>query len=603
MPKLDTLLDHFSNNASVLNDRVALRFKDRDGWHDISWAKYAKRVEDMALGLTGLGLAAGDMIGLLSTNRVEWLVGDLAALSIGLCTVPIYPNSIPEQVEYILSHCGARAVYVEDGEQLHKVQSVRDELPALEHVIVFDDDVGGGADGVTSWAELVTAGEKAPSKDVEAMRTIQRTLDPKLLATIVYTSGTTGPPKGAMLSHGNLVAMAESLAAALDLVDDASSLSFLPLSHIAERLQGEVMAIRMGYTVNIGEGIPQVGANLIEVEPTLLLCVPRLWEKMYAKINSSVESAPPLRRKLFAWATDVGARAAEVRARGQALPIPLRVQFDIADRLVLSKLRARLGLARAQAFLSGAAPLSAEIGGFFASLGITIQEAYGQTECTGVCTANTLPRVKYGTVGGPLPGVEVKIAQDGEILVKGPNVFMGYLNQPEATAETVVDGWLHTGDIGEFDSDGHLRITDRKKDIIVTAGGKNISPQNIENRIKTAPGISQVVVVGDKRKFLSCLVTMDMEAVAEIWAREEWGTAPSEVAVPADKRVRKLVQDAIDEVNRGLAPYETVKKFRVLERDFTVEDGELTPSLKVKRRVIQRSHEAVIDRFYDEKFV
>jgi long-chain acyl-CoA synthetase len=397
--------------------------------------------------------------------------------------------------------------------------------------------------------------------------------------------------------------MAESLAATLQLEGDASSLSFLPLSHIAERLQGEVMAIRMGYAVDMGEGIPQVAKNLLEVEPSLLLCVPRLWEKIYAKIHSNVQDAPPLRRKLFEWATAVGAEAAEVRAQDRPLPLALKVRFDVADRLVLSKLRAAIGMARAERFLSGAAPLSAEIGGFFASLGITIQEAYGQTECAGVCTANNLPRVKFGTVGQPLPGVEVKIAQDGEILVKGPNVFMGYLKQPEATAETVIDGWLHTGDIGEFDTDGFLRITDRKKDIIVTAGGKNISPQNIENRIKTAPGISQVVVVGDKRKFLSCLVTMDPEAVAEIWEREDWGSPPAEVALASDRRVRELVQRAIDHVNGGLASYETVKKFVVLERDFTVEGGELTPSLKVKRRVIQRSHEAIIDGFYDEKFV
>jgi long-chain acyl-CoA synthetase len=603
MPKLDTLLDYFFENAETLNDKVALRYKDKAGWHDISWAKYGRRVQKATAGLAGLGLQPGDMVGILSTNRVEWLVGDLAAMSLGLCTVPIYPNSIPEQIKYILGHSGAKAVYVEDGEQLHKVTAVRDDLPELTHIIVFEENVGSGVDGVTSWADLVVAGGAADESTKTAATEARAGLEPAGLATIVYTSGTTGPPKGAMLSHGNLVAMAESLAATLQLEGDASSLSFLPLSHIAERLQGEVMAIRMGYAVNMGEGIPQVAKNLLEVEPSLLLCVPRLWEKIYAKIHSNVQDAPPLRRKLFEWATAVGAEAAEVRAQDRPLPLALKVRFDVADRLVLSKLRAAIGMARAERFLSGAAPLSAEIGGFFASLGITIQEAYGQTECAGVCTANNLPRVKFGTVGQPLPGVEVKIAQDGEILVKGPNVFMGYLKQPEATAETVIDGWLHTGDIGEFDTDGFLRITDRKKDIIVTAGGKNISPQNIENRIKTAPGISQVVVVGDKRKFLSCLVTMDPEAVAEIWEREDWGSPPAEVALASDRRVRDLVQRAIDHVNGGLASYETVKKFVVLERDFTVEGGELTPSLKVKRRVIQRSHEAIIDGFYDEKFV
>ena len=351
----------------------------------------------------------------------------------------------------------------------------------------------------------------------------------------------------------------------------------------------------------MGEGLDKVPENLAEVEPTLLVCVPRLWEKYYSKISSGIQDAPDLRRKLFQWATAVGLKAYDRRSAGKRLGPLSQIKLDVADRLVLSKVRKKLGMARGKAFVSGAAPLSAEVGRFFASLGIIIQEVYGQTECAGVCTYNPAERVKYGTVGLPLGGMEVKIAEDGEILVKGDNVFVGYLNQEEATAETVVDGWLHTGDVGEMDSDGYVRITDRKKDIIVTAGGKNVSPQNIENKLKTFPGVSQVVVVGDKRKFLSCLFTLDIEGLEDLYRREELELPPAS-ALPQDKAMRARLQSYVDEVNGKLASYESIKKFQVLPEDFTIESGEMTPSLKVKRRVIQKKYEEVIDDFYSEKF-
>jgi len=352
----------------------------------------------------------------------------------------------------------------------------------------------------------------------------------------------------------------------------------------------------------MGEGLDHVAANLVEVEPTILVCVPRLWEKYYSKITSGLQDAPELRQKIFAWATDVGLRAHQVRSEGKRLPLPLKIQLDVADRMVHSKLRKKLGMARGRSFISGAAPLSAAVGEFFVSVGISIQEVYGQTECVGVCTFNPPEKPKFGTVGIPLAGMEVKIAEDGEILVKGGNVFMGYFRQEEATAETVVDQWLHTGDVGEMDDEGYVRITDRKKDIIVTAGGKNVSPQNIENRLKTYPGVSQVVVVGDKRKFLSCLVTLDEEGLSELWERED-KKLPAHDTLPQDKAVRALLQGYIDRVNEDLASYETLKTFQILPEDFTVESGELTPSLKVKRRVIQKRYEAIIDGFYSEKFV
>ena len=604
MTAFPTLLHAFFHNAQVRSERPALRYKDGGSWHDINWARYRHRVLRLAAGLREAGVGPGDLVGILCTNRVEWLVYDLAAMTIGAGTVPIYPSSIPIQVKYILEHSASKSVLVEDTEQLAKVLEVRDALPALSTLVLVTGEITRDIDGLVSFEELEARGEATGVANLAEIEAGVLELDPDSLATIVYTSGTTGPPKGAMLSHRNVMAMGDSLIAVVDGSETDSSLSFLPLSHIAERLQGEIMAIRVGYAVNLGEGIPAVAENLVEVEPTLLVCVPRLWEKYYARITSGLQDAPPLRRKLFDWAAGVGTEVQNHRAKAgsDALPYGLKLRYEVADRLVLSKLRNRLGMGRTRTFLSGAAPLSAEVGRFFASVGIVIQEVYGQTECTGVCTYNPRDRPKFGTVGIACPNMDVKIADDGEILVRGDNVFMGYRGQPEATAEAIVDGWLLTGDVGEIDSDGYVKITDRKKDIIVTAGGKNVSPQNIENRLKTGPGISQVVVIGDKRKYLSALITLDLEALEEVFERNEW-KLPSSSAVPDDERVRALLQGYIDGVNHDLASYETVKKFKVLPEDFTVESGELTPSLKVKRRVIQKRYEDTIDAFYSEKFV
>ncbi len=601
MTTYSTLLSAFLDHAERRSDAPALRYKEGGSWHDITWSDYRRRVLRTAAALHSMGLSSGDRIGLLSTNRVEWLVSDLAALSLGCVTVPIYPSSIPEQVEYILQHSEAKAIFVEDQEQLAKVEAVREACPSLGKAILLSGSSAEDDEHTLDWAFVQELGAEAGDEGAAAVESGAHELEPAAVATIVYTSGTTGPPKGAQLSHLNLMAMADSLAEVLHVGPVDSSLSFLPLSHIAERLQGEVMAIRTGYTVNMGEGLDKVPENLAEVEPTLLVCVPRLWEKYYSKISSGIQDAPDLRRKLFQWATATGLKAYDRRSAGKRLGPLSQIKLDIADRLVLSKVRKKLGMARGKAFVSGAAPLSAEVGRFFASLGIIIQEVYGQTECAGVCTYNPAERVKYGTVGLPLGGMEVKIAEDGEILVKGDNVFVGYLNQDEATAETVVDGWLHTGDVGEMDSDGYVRITDRKKDIIVTAGGKNVSPQNIENKLKTFPGVSQVVVVGDKRKFLSCLFTLDIEGLEDLYRREELELPPAS-ALPQDKAMRARLQTYVDEVNGKLASYESIKKFQILPEDFTIESGEMTPSLKVKRRVIQKKYEEVIDDFYSEKF-
>ncbi len=591
-----TLVHRLLQQSDQHTSTPALRWREDRRWRELSWEEYRLRALDFGAGLIDLGLEPGDTVGLLSHNQPRWVLSDMGILAAGGVSVPAYPNSIPTQVKYLLSHSEARICVAADGEQLRKIEQVWDELPDLQTVVLLDDSehhVDG--ERVLGFWDVLERGRKAGLAAVEARI---EALDPAGMATIVYTSGTTGPPKGAMLSHQNLVFMADSILQVLVVDDSHSSLSFLPLSHVAERLQGEVVAITAGITVNYAEDLTTITRDLGETNPTLLLCVPRLWEKIYATIQSGVADAPPLRKRIFDWAVAAGEARFEVENRG-ATPNPaLLARYAVADRLVFSKLRARLGMTHVEALASGAAPLSKAVGTFFAGLGLKIQEVYGQTECTGVCTANPQGRLKFGTVGPPVPGVEVRIAEDGEILVRGPNVFLGYFKQPEATAETVVDGWLLTGDIGEFDDEGYLRITDRKKDIIVTAGGKNVAPQNIENLLKPQRGVSQVVVVGDKRKFLSALITLDREEMGAVLDQD----LPEMASCVDHKGVLEVLQGYVDTVNTDLASYETIKKFRVLPKDFTVEDDELTPTLKVKRRVIQKKYEALIDAFYSEKF-
>ncbi len=591
-----TLVHRLLFQADELTASPALRWREDGRWLEISWEGYRTQVLDFAAGLITLGLKPGETVGLISHNQPRWVLSDLGVLAAGGVSVPAYPNSIPSQVRYLLEHSAARVCIAADGEQLRKIEQVQEFLPDLETIILLNDDeqyVDG--ERVLGFYDVVHRGRNA---DHEAVMARVDDLDPQAMATIVYTSGTTGPPKGAMLSHANLVFMADAIIQVLTVDDSQSSLSFLPLSHVAERLQGEVVAVTAGITVNYAEDLTTITRDLGETNPTLLLCVPRLWEKIYATIQSGVADAPPLRKRIFDWAVAQGEALFETRNRG-ATPTPLLLaRHAIADRLVFSKLRTKLGMVHVENLASGAAPLSSQVGTFFAGLGLQIQEVYGQTECTGVCTANPRSRLKFGTVGPPVPGVDVRIADDGEILVRGPNVFLGYFKQPEATAETVVDGWLLTGDIGEFDDEGYLRITDRKKDILVTAGGKNVAPQNLENLLKPQRGISQVVVVGDKRKFLSALITLDHEEMAAVLEQD----LPEMEACVDHKGVLGVIQGYLDALNGGLAGYETIKKFRVLPKDFTVEDDELTPTLKVKRRVIQKKYETTIDQFYAEKF-
>ncbi len=591
-----TLLHALFTRADKNAQQTALRWKEGDSWKSLTWAGYGKAVETLAVAFKTLGIGGGDRVALLSTNRPEWVMADLAILALGAVSVPIYPTSPAAQVQYVLHHSGARLIVIGDGGQLEKVNSIWDQCPALERAILIEGAVPSERSRIIPWTSFKSQGEGQGEEGLQAVRETVRAIDPRSMATVVYTSGTTGPPKGAMLSHDNLVAMAVSVTSILDVDENDSSLSFLPLSHIAERLQGELVAVMMGYTVNFGGGLEKVLDDLKEVQPTILLCVPRLWEKIYGRIKDGLATAPPARQKLFAWALDVGWRHFEASQGGGSMPFWLGIQHAIAKKLIYSKVKDKLGMGNTRRFISGAAPLASEIGRFFASLGIPINEAYGQTECTGICNATPLGGLRFGTVGKPVTDVEVKLAEDGEILVRGRNVFLGYLNDPGATAEAVQDGWLHTGDVGTWDEDGYLRITDRKKDIIVTAGGKNVAPQNLENRMKTRPGISQVVVIGDKMPYLVALVTVDPVALQVVWDQKGKGKLPEELATSPE--VRALIQDYFTEMNAELGRWEQVKTFAVLPRDFTVEADELTPTLKVRRRIIQKSYASVLDALY-----
>jgi long-chain acyl-CoA synthetase len=544
-----------------------------------------------------LGMRPGDRVAVLSENRPEWAIADFACLTARLADVPIYPTLPAQQVGYLLRDSGARAAFVQNGEQYEKVAAVRDEIPALDYVIVFEGEVQGS--GVLSLSELIQRGraaeDKYPNYKQDAL-----SVKPDELATLIYTSGTTGPPKGVMLSHRNFVSNVLASLKLLSIGPDDSCLSVLPLSHSFERMAGHYTMFHAGVTINYAESIEALGANLLEVKPTIVLSVPRLFEKIYARVLENALGGGALKRRIFKWARHNGERWVDLSLAHRPIPMGLALKKKIADKLVFAKLRARTG-GRIRFFVSGAAPLNPEIAKFFFAAGLPILEGYGLTETAPVITVNTFEEPRLGSVGRPIPGVEVKIAPDGEILARGPNVMQGYYNNPEATSEVIdADGWFHTGDIGEIDEDGYVKITDRKKDLIVTAGGKNIAPQPIENAVKTNPFVLNCVMLGDKRKFPAMLVVPEFDALAE-WARERSRTVgdPAEFISLPDVQA-KMEREVMGSL-RHLASFEMPKKIALLTDDFTIESGELTPTMKVKRRVVEEKYRDKIEALYAEE--
>jgi long-chain acyl-CoA synthetase len=572
----------------------ALQVK-RDGrYQPISHDTMQDRVRRASLGLDALGVRPGDRVAILSSNRPDWVIADLACLTLGAADVPIYPNLPADQTAYILRDSGAVAIFTSDAEQTAKVASIRGECSALRHVITFDDAVGGDM-------TLAALEVRGASADNDAGRTAYRAradaVRPDDLATIIYTSGTTGDPKGVMLTHDNLYSNTMAACSAIPHTTDDTCLSFLPLSHSFERLGGYYVMLQFGASIAYAESMETVPKNLVEVRPTLVLSVPRLYEKMYARVLESALSGSPIKRKIFFWARAVGEHWADVRLAGGTPRGLLAMQYAIAQRLVFSKLKERTG-GRLRYFVSGGAPLAPDIIKFFYAAGLVILEGYGLTETSPVIGVNTPENYRIGTVGKPVAGTEVTIAPDGEILARGPQVMKGYFNKPAATAEVIdTAGWFHTGDIGEL-RDGFIAITDRKKDIIVTAGGKNVSPQPIENRIRGNKFVAQAVMIGDKRKFPVVLVVPNWD-VLEKWAKAEgvpWGPHGELLDAPAIRA--KMEQEVMGEV-KGLAHFEAPKRIGLLEHDFSIERGELTPTLKVKRRVIDKTYKSVIDSLYE----
>ncbi len=587
----DTVIHRFFNQAKIRPSAPAYFTKQGGAYQPTSWQGYVDQVRTAAKSLIALGLQAGGTVAICGFNRPEWTIMNLAAMAAGGVAAGVYHTSSAPEIKYIVGHAEAFVMLVESAGHLEKILSVWGELPKLAYVVVMSGGPSSDDPRVLSWEAFLAKG-----KDVGEAELDERVhaLEPAGLALLIYTSGTTGPPKAVMLTHDNL---AWTSAHALRLVGGGASdttLSYLPLPHIAEQMFSLHLSITAGMAVYFAESFEKLGDNLKEARPTIFLGVPRVWEKMKAKLEERFAEAKGVKRALLDFARRTAAEHSAVICRGKTPSASLRLRHALASRLVLSKIKAAIGLDQGRILLVGAAPIAREVLEFFASLDVIILEVYGQSEDTGPTTLNQPGNIKLGSVGSRIPEIDVKIADDGEILVRGRNVFLGYYKDPEATAETLVDGWLHSGDLGAFDSEGFLNITGRKKEILITAGGKNITPKNIEEGIKASPLVAEAVVIGDARKYLTALVVLDTEACDRFL--QERGS--SNGAHHESREIRQAVQAAVDEVNKGLARVETVKKFTILPRPFSMEKGELTPTLKIKRRVVNENFAPQIEEMY-----
>jgi len=570
---------------------TALRYPQDGGWQRTSYPQLGADVRAIAKGLIALGVAAGDRVAILSNTRAEWTLADLGAICAGAIVVPVYQTNSPEECQYVLEHSGATALFAEDGDQLAKIAEVRDALPALRHVIRFE---GEGGDALTL-SDLRAAGAEVPDAELDAR---VAAIGPDDVATIVYTSGTTGPPKGCMLAHGSLCADVDATLQRVDFAADEDVVYvFLPLAHVLTRIV-EFIAIESGAELAYWRRDPQKIVEDVQIiKPTHLPSVPRIFEKIHTAATAKADAAGGVKAKLFHWAVGVGREVGRREDRGGRPGLVLKGQHALADKLVLHKIRDLFG-GRLKLALTGAAPIDTEILEFFHAAGIWVLEGYGMTETCAVETLNTIDEHRFGTVGRPLPICDVRIADDGEVLLAGPNLFAGYYNDEQATKATLVDGWLHSGDLGEIDADGYLTITGREKDLIITSSGKNISPSNVEIALKLCRWISQAVVYGDRRPYLVALLTLDPDEAGALAAKV--GASSQDPAVLArDPAVRAELQSAVDAVNDRFARIEQVKRFAVLERDLSQEDEELTPTLKVKRNVVYDRYAEDFSRLYD----
>jgi long-chain acyl-CoA synthetase len=589
----DTILHRLHENKRIRPNAPAFYLKTGDHWVPTSWREYTDEVRQAAKALTALGVEPGGSVAILGFNRPEWVIMDLAGMLVGGTATGIYTTNSPEEVKYITAHCEARVILLEDESQWEKVDQIWDDIDTLKHVVMYRS-VNINDERVLSWEQFLAKGEGIEDSLIDERL---NNLDPNALCTLIYTSGTTGPPKGVMLSHHNLAWTAQVGLELFELTPEDSSLSYLPLSHIAEQVFTIHAAITAGYQVYFAESGLKVADNIREVQPTIVFGVPRVWERFHAGVLARMQEATGAKAKIAAWAQTVGREVSALKNRGEEPTGLLALKYKIATKLVFSKVKPALGLGNARHLVSAAAPIAKEILEFFSGLDLIIFEIYGQSEDCGPTTTNRPGATKFGTVGQAWPGTEVKIADDGEILVKGPHVFMGYYKDEEATNDTLIDGWLYSGDLGQFDEDGFLTITGRKKEIIITSGGKNIAPKNIEAALKNLDLVSEAVVIGEQRRYLTALLTLEEGAAAKF--AEEHGL---EVATLHDNpMLRAHLQKEIDEkVNSKFARVEHVRSFTIVERQFTVEDGELTPTLKIKRRIIDKNFKDEIEAMYVE---
>ena len=574
--------------------RAALRYMAGGEWQDITHQSLARRVQHVGLGLRELGIQPGSRIAIISTTRPEWVIADLACLTVCCTDVAIYPSLPAHQVQYILQDSASCAVFVEDCEQYDKILEIRNQLPHLQHIISFDT-LGPEAQAM-EMRRLVQVGAAAegnyPDYHADAMA-----VPPDALATLIYTSGTTGEPKGVMLTHNNLASNAVAAVTVLPVGPEDVCLSVLPLSHGFERTPGYYAMLQAGVTICYSSSPGEVAANMAEIRPTVMIAIPRFYEKIYGRVLENALSGGGVKKRIFLWGRRVGEAWADLKLGKQPIPAVLALQYRVAHRLLFSKLHRRTG-GRLRFFVSGGAPLAPEIAKFFYAAGLPVLEGYGLTETSPVVCVNPLESPRIGTVGLPLPGNEVRIANDGEIITRGPNVMAGYYGSPGKTAEAIDnDGWFSTGDIGEIDDDGYVRITDRKKDIIVTANGKNIAPQPIENRVKTSRFVSNAVLIGDKRKFPMILIVPDAGTLRK-WAGDRQLAVDGSADWLGHPDIAAKVEREVMVTLRDLASYQMPKRVLLIEEDFTVENGMLTPSLKTKRRVIEERHKARIDACY-----
>ncbi|GAB4334817.1 MAG: AMP-dependent synthetase/ligase [Calditrichia bacterium] len=586
----------FKEVCEKFPEKTGMMYKKEGVYHSIPFKDIQQRVYQFAAGMASLGVKKGDRVLLLSENRIEWAFTDYANQVLGAWTVPVYPTLLPKSIEYIANNCEGKILVVSDPFQLKKIEEIRNELKFVKHIVVMD---GEAPENGFTWEGLREKGKDYLEKNPQLIEESIKNLTREDLATIIYTSGTTGLPKGVMLTHGNFLSNIEGCLEVISVDHTDTFLSFLPLSHVFERMAGHYLAFSIGATIAYAENIETVAENLNEVHPTIMTSVPRFFEKVYAKIMDSLEEGPALKKKLFLWAIEVGKKVNLYKQSQRPIPGLLKMKHRLADKLVFSKLKDRVG-GRMRIFISGGAPLSREIGEFFNAAGLLLLEGYGLTETSPVIAVNRADKMRFGSVGPIIPNVEVKIAEDGEILTRGPHVMKGYFKDEAATADVLEpDGWLHTGDIGYLDKDGFLFITDRKKNIIVTSGGKNIAPQPIENLLVMSPYIEQALVLGDKRKYCVAFIVPALDKL-KAFADQKGLKYENDDQLLELPEIQQIIREEIDKQSVDLASYETIKKFKLFKEPFSIESGDLTPSLKIKRNVVEAKYKDILDAMYAE---